>query len=295
MTFPANAPVPEVAARCACLLGEGPVWSAAEAVLHWVDIKAPAIWRLAWPSGLPSSWTPPCAVSAVAPRQAGGLIAACGAGFAFIDPDRGVFVPIVDPEVDRPGNRFNDGKVDRQGAFWAGTMDDAEKADTGALYRLDPDLRWMRVDGGYRVTNGPAFSPDSAWLYHSDSARQRVYRYPLRDDGSVGAREPFLQFGAGEGHPDGMTVDAEGCLWIAFWDGWCLGRFAPDGTALGRIDLPVQRPTSCTFGGARLDRLFVTSARFGLSPEQLAEQPHAGDLFVTEPAVGGLAQPSFAG
>jgi sugar lactone lactonase YvrE len=250
---------------------------------------------MAWPSGEVSSWTTPCRVTAVAPRQTGGLVAACEEGWAFIDLERETIDAFGDPEPEILGNRFNDGKVDRQGAFWAGTMDDAEEAETGALYRLDPSLRWTRVDGGYRITNGPAFSPDGAWLYHSDSARQRVYRFPLHGDGSVGARETFLQFGAGEGHPDGMTVDAQGCLWIAFWDGWCLRRFDPGGETIGRIDLPVQRPTSCTFGGPDLDALFITSARIGLSAEQLAEQPHAGDLFVARPAVGGLVQPPFAG
>lgn len=295
MSLPARSPSAEQAARCANLLGEGPVWSADEAALYWVDIKRPAIWRMGWPSDTPTHWTPPCRVGAVAPRAAGGLVAACDWGFALIDPDERRLHPITDPEGHLPGNRFNDGKVDSRGAFWAGTMDDAEQAETGALYRLDSEHRWTRMDDGYRVTNGPAFDPDGTILYHSDSARQSVYRFALRSDGSLGARETFLQFGDGDGYPDGMTVDAEGCLWIAFWDGWCVRRFAPDGAPLERIDLPVQRPTSCTFGGPALDRLFITSASIGLSDAALVEQPRAGDLFVACPAVGGVAQPLFAG
>lgn len=284
-----------VAADCANVLGEGPIWCAAEAALYWVDIKAPAIWRMGWPAMTVERWTPPCQVSAIAPRAKGGFIAATGRGFARIDWARRSVEPIGNPEADQPGNRFNDGKVDRNGAFWAGTMDDAEQAATGALYRLDPALDWTCVDQGYHVTNGPAFSPDGRWLYHSDSALQRVYRFALHEDGAIGQREQFLQFGVGEGYPDGMTTDAEGCLWIAFWDGWCMRRFSPGGVAIERIALPVQRPTSCAFGGPDLDRLYITSARTGLADAALAEQPYAGALFVAQPRTGGFAQQAFAG
>lgn len=284
----------EVAAGCASLLGEAPVWHAAEQALYWVDIKAPAIMRLDWSTRFVERWTPPCRVTALAPRRQGGFIAATEEGFAFLDGARRTLELLGNPEPDLPGNRLNDGKVDRTGAFWAGTMDDAEQAASGSLYRLDETLVWSQIDSGYRVTNGPAFSPDGAWLYHTDSPLQRVYRFALRD-GAIGPRELFLQFTEDDGSPDGMTIDAEGGLWIAFWDGWCLRRFAPDGSALDRLDLPVQRPTSCTFGGPALDRLFITSARIGLSPDELAQQPLAGALFVAQPSVAGVPQIPFAG
>ena len=282
-------------ANCANLLGEGPSWSSAEGALYWVDIRQPALWRMQWPSGAVTTWTPPCRVTAVAPRAAGGLVAACDLGFAFIDMDEGSLQPIGDPEAHLPGNRFNDGATDHRGAFWAGTMDDAEERESGSLYRLDPSLRWTKLDGAYRIANGPAFSPDGATIYHSDSALRRIYRLTLRADGSLGSRHTFLQFHEADGYPDGMTTDAEGCLWVAFWDGWCVRRFASDGAPLERIDLPVQRPTSCTFGGPAADRLFITSARYGLSSPSLATQPLAGDLFVARPKVAGTSHTPFAG
>lgn len=285
----------DLAVDCAATLGEGPAWVDREHALYWVDIKAPAIWRLDASSGAVSVWTPPCRVSAIAPRAGGGLVAASERGFAFIDIVAGGFQLIASPELDLPGNRMNDGKVDQAGSFWAGTMDDAEEAASGSLYRLAPDRSWSRQDTGYRVPNGPAFSLDGRYAYHTDSALRSVYRFPVRDDHTIGPRELFLQFDGADGHPDGMTVDAEGCLWIAFWDDWCVRRFAPDGTARERVEVPVQRPTSCTFGGPALDRLFITSARVGLGAEALERQPLAGGLFVVRPEVGGVVQPVFAG
>lgn len=286
-------PIDQVAivTECAASLGEGPVWVAREDALYWVDIKAPAIWR--WRNGEAKCWTPPYRVSALAPRQSGGFIAATEHGFAIIDPELDRYALIIDPDAHIPGNRFNDGKIAPDGSFWAGTMDDAEKAATGSLYRL-ANGGCTRIDQGYRVTNGPAFSPDGRIAYHSDSALRKVYRFDLSAD-SVGVRDVFLSFDEADGHPDGMTTDAQGCLWIAFWDGHCVRRFSPAGEALERIDLPVQRPTSCAFGGPELDRLFITSARIGLSTEQLAAQPLAGALFAVKPGVRGLKQPLFAG
>jgi len=172
-------------------------------------------------------------------------------------------------------------------------MDDAEEQRSGALYRLDPDLAWHRMADGYGVPNGPAFSPDGRWLYHTDSAERTIWRFALSADGSLADRQVFARFNERHGYPDGMTTDAEGHLWVAFWDGWCLRRFAPSGEQVDELPVPVQRPTSCAFGGAALDRLFVTSARVGLSPEALAAQPDAGSLFACEVAVPGLAPTLF--
>ena len=289
-------------ARCVweagAVLGEGPVWDARTGALWWVDIKGPAIHRLMLGDdphacGDRRSWTPPFRVSALAPRSRSGLIAATERGFAHVDPEAASYELLHDPESDRPGNRSNDGKVDGRGRFWAGTMDDAEEAASGALYRLDPDLRTTRVDDGYKVTNGPAFGPDGRVMYHTDSATQTVYAFDLADDGAASGRRVHLQFGEGDGYPDGMTVDADGCLWIAFWDGWCIRRFAPDGTRLAERRVPVPRPTSVAFAGPKLDRMFVTSASIGLSR---AEHPLAGGLFeIPAPDATGVAVPLFEG
>ena len=285
---------PVCVADCKAVLGEGPLWVAREQALYWVDVKGRLVFRMSKEGAL-TSWDTPFRIGSLAPRAKGGFVAGSERGLAFVDLEQERFEPFADPEPDRPGNRFNDGKTDRRGRFWAGTMDDAEKQFSGALYRLDPDLGWSRIDDGYKVTNGPAFSPDGRLIYHNDSARQTIYAFDLSDDGDVSNKRVFARFGDGDGFPDGMTVDAEGCLWVAFWDGWCLRRFSPAGECIRTMRMPVQRPTSCAFGGADLDRLFVTSARIGLDEKSLAMQPYAGGLFVLEAGVSGLAEAPFAG
>jgi sugar lactone lactonase YvrE len=201
----------------------------------------------------------------------------------------------ANPEPERPTNRFNDGKVDRDCRFWAGTMDNEEVLASGALYCLEEDLGWRRIDDDYRVTNGPAFSPGGRIMYHNDSARQLTYAFDLDEAGNASNRRVFLQFDQGDGYPDGMTVDAEGCLWIAFWDAWCVRRYSPGGELIQLLELPVQRPTSCAFGGPNLDHLFITSASVDLDEKALAVQPYAGGLFVVRPGVSGFPEALFAG
>ncbi len=292
---------PKPAVHCvdaaAALLGEGPVWVGGEAALYWVDIKGLRLHRFDPASGEARCWPTPFRIGAIAPRADGGFVGASERGFVFIDAEISAFRVIADPEAHLPGNRFNDGKLDTLGRFWAGTMDDAEETASGAIYRLDPSLRWSRQDSGYKITNGPAFSPDGRFLYHTDSALRTVYRYTLDGQGEGAARDKtvFARFGMADGYPDGMTVDQEGCLWVAFWDGWCVRRLSPDGAPIGAVELPVQRPTSCVFGGPGFDQLFVTSATIGLDAAALAAQPLAGGLFVAAPGVRGIAPPPFAG
>jgi sugar lactone lactonase YvrE len=275
------------------VLGEGPIWVAREQALYWVDIPEKRIFRWTEAEGF-KSFDVSAHVCSLAPSVDGGFVGAGYDGFLSLDP-QGRIVALGDPEPDLPANRFNDGKVDRQGRFWAGTMDRFEREASGSLYRLDPDRRWTRIDSGYRVTNGPAFSLDGRTMYHTDSALQRIYAFDLAAGGGASNRRIFAQFEAGEGYPDGMTVDAEDCLWIAFWDGWCIRRLAPGGEWLEEIRMPVQRPTSCAFGGADLDLLFITSASRGLTEEALLLQPSAGGLFMTVPGVKGALEPLFAG
>ena len=276
------------------VLGEGPIWVEPDAALYWVDIKGLKIFRLG-EEGEIQQWRAPFRVGSIVPRLGGGFIAGTDQGIAQFDPATGRLELMFNPEEELPDNRFNDGKIDRSGRFWAGTMDDLEHAARGSLYRIDPDLSWTIVDQGYRVTNGPAFSPDGKLMYHNDSARQVTYLFDLDDNGDAANRRIFLQFAEGDGYPDGMTVDAEGCLWIAFWDGGCVRRFSPEGEWLQAIELPVTRPTSCAFGGPDLDRLYVTSASIGLDETALSVQPNAGGLFMITPGVQGLAEQPFAG
>jgi len=275
------------------ILGEGPVWVARESALYWVDINGRKIFRRQGETT--NSWDTPMKVGSLAPRSRGGFIAGTERGLAFIDLEAGQFEIFDNPDADLPGNRFNDGKVDRLGRFWAGTMDNDERAASGTLYRVDPGLAVTRLDTGYRVTNGPAFSPDGAVMYHNDSALQVTYAFDLDRSGNASNRREFLRFGPGEGYPDGMTVDAEGCLWIAFWDGWCLRRFSPEGERLAELAVPVQRPTSCAFGGEELKTIFITSARRDLEGTELEKQPLAGGLFAADVGVKGIAEVPFAG
>ena len=276
------------------VLGEGPIWVEAERALYWVDIKGRKIFRLNGPGDC-TEWSTPVRVGSLAPRAGGGFVAGTDEGICAIELCSDRFDKIADPEADLPDNRFNDGKVDRHGRFWAGSMDDTEKEATGTLYRLDQGLGCTAVDRGYKVTNGPAFSPSGGVMYHNDSARQVTYAFDLDGEGNATNRREFARYGAGDGYPDGMTVDSEGCLWIAFWDGWCVRRYSPAGECLGKIDVPVARPTSCAFGGKHLDELYITSATIGLDADAIAVQPHAGGLFMTVPGVRGLAERPFAG
>jgi sugar lactone lactonase YvrE len=283
----------ECIADVRAVLGEGPAWVEREQAIYWVDIPERRLFRWSADEGT-RVIDPGVNVCSIAPRTRGGYVGAGYDGFFEIDADHRVTL-IGDPEPDLPDNRFNDGKVDASGRFWAGTMDRHEQAASGSLYRLDPDLRWTRVDTGYRVTNGPAFSRDGRTLYHTDSARQVVYAFDLAGDGSASNRRVHLQFKEGDGYPDGMTVDAEDCLWIAFWDGWCVRRFSPAGERIAEIAVPAQRPTSVAFGGPAYDQMFITTASRDLSEDEMKAQPQAGGLFMTRPGVQGVPEPSFAG
>ena len=281
-------------ADVSAVLGEGPLWVAGEAGLYWLDIQGRKIFRLD-EKGEVSQWRTPFRVGSIARRAKGGFIAGTDQGIAEIELASGRLQLLFNPEEQLPDNRFNDGKVDRQGRFWAGSMDDREKQATGTLYRIDANLGCTAVDEGYRVTNGPAFSPSGETMYENDSAPRVTYAFDVDGNGNASNRRIFLQFRESDGHPDGMTVDSEGCLWIAFWDGWCVRRFSPQGELLQTVEMPVQRPTSCAFGGPNLDRLYVTSARRDLDEQALRMQPNAGGLFMLVPGVRGLEEASFAG
>lgn len=254
------------------VLGECPVWASASQALYWVDIKGLALHRYDTSSGARSSWRADEPIGCInAPGQDGRMLAATRSGFAFLSLQTDGTIKrtvLASPEIEAlPGNRFNDGKRAPDGSFWAGTMDDAEAADTGAWWRFDPQTQEAeRLDTGYRVTNGPAFDEVRARVYLTDSARQTVFAADWISGGGFKKKRVFAQFREGDGYPDGMQVHEDGSLWIAFWDGACLRRFSPDGALVQTIELPVQRPTSLTFA-PELSRIFVTSASIGLDGE----------------------------
>jgi sugar lactone lactonase YvrE len=283
---------PKIIGEVRCQLGEGPLWSARDNAIYWVDILAPALHRYSLASGAIKTWPMPEKIGwVVERRERPGFIAGFQSGFHELTLDPVACTRIADPEPHLPNNRMNDAAVDRLGRIWAGTMDCDIRTDSGSLYRLDPDLGVSRLDSGYLVTNGPAFSPAHDCMYHNDTGRGIVYRFDLSADGSPSNKTPLLQFPADWGMPDGMTVDSSGYLWIAHWGGGRISRLRPDGILDRQIFLPASQITSCVFGGARLDRLFVTSAAV-----DRPDEPSAGFLFEVDPGASrGLEPDQFAG
>jgi sugar lactone lactonase YvrE len=201
------------------------------------------------------------------------------------------------PEADRPGNRYNDGKCDRMGRLWVGSLDMGTAANRGNLFRVDPDGNWKKMDTGFTVANGLGWSPDNKRMYFTDSTRRTIYVYDFDLlSGNIANRRNFITLRANEGTPDGLTVDEEGCLWVAVWDAWRVSRYSPQGEELLRIRMPVPRPTSCCFGGPDLDTLYVTSASVRLNEDALRAAPLSGSLFAIKiPGVRGLPETTFAG
>ena len=280
-------------------LGEGPCWSQRDQALWWVDVLASTLHRWRPADGERRRWTLPDTVSAVVEREtAPGLVLTLRRGFHTFDPGTGSLARLAEPEPERTANRFNDGKCDAQGRFWAGSMDFACEAPTGAWYRLDPDGRCTRaLDAGWPVTNGPTWSLDGRTMFANDTARRTVHAFAFDPAaGTLGASREFLRFTKADGFPDGMTTDAQGRLWIAHWGGACVTCHAPDdGRELARIALPTDHVTSVAFGGPTLSTLFVTTAREGLSDTQRAGQPLAGALFAVDTDTTGLAAARFGG
>jgi sugar lactone lactonase YvrE len=273
------------------LLGEGPAYSVRRGALFWVDILAPALRSLDLGSGEVTTWDMPEKIGwAVECAGDDGFIVGLQSGFARLDLETLAIGHIGDPEPDRPHNRLNDAKVDRAGHIWAGTMDDRELSASGALYRLGPDLHWTRHDVGYKITNGPTFSPDGATIYHTDSLDRTVFAFDLAPEGQLANKRVFLRFEESWGYPDGMCTDAAGGVWIAHWGGGRISRFSPDGQLDRSIALPASQITSCAFAGADLERMFVTSAAVGMEAE-----PLAGALFEVESGTRGIAPTLFAG
>jgi xylono-1,5-lactonase len=280
-------------------LGEGPLWSARDNAVYWTDIKGHKLRRYHLADGGTNQWQMPEDICWVIERRhKPGFIAGFRTSVAELTLDPLIITPRFAPESNFPNNRLNDAKADGQGRIWFGSMNEitgSERADSGNLYRLDPDFGVHCVDTGYFCANGPTLSRDGRVIYHTDSAKRRIYCFDVAADGSLSNKRAFAEFSEADGYPDGMTTDVEGCLWVAHWEGWGITRFRPNGSRDRFISLPVSQVTSCCFAGPKLDRLFVTSARIGLLPQQLDKEPLAGGLFEVTPGVAGLPTEPFAG
>jgi sugar lactone lactonase YvrE len=277
------------------LLGEGPVWCPHEQALYWVDIMAPAVRRWRAGSGENSNWPMPESVGSLALCASGGILVALASALSVFDPATGAIKPVATPRDDGADMRFNDGKCDRQGRFWVGTMPNGPRAPRGRLYRLDAKAGCTAVLDGISVPNSLCWSPDGRTMYFADSELRTIWAFPYDPaTGALGERRVFTRTEPPEA-PDGGTVDAEGYLWSARYGGGRIVRHAPDGRIDRVIELPVRQVTSCAFGGADLSTLFITSLTRNATPEQRAAQPLAGTLLAIEVGVRGLPEPRYAG
>ncbi len=283
---------PELVVDAQAALGEGPVWDAATNRLVWVDIYPGRVHSFDPATGANTYQEAGQQVGAVAPRAQGGLALAAADGFFALDPD-GTVSTLAEVEAGNPSMRMNDGNCDARGRFWAGTTELDHVADAGSLYRLDPDRSVRPTLHGVSVSNGIVWSLDDSLMYFIDTPTGGVdvFDFDL-DEGAVANRRRFATMPPEGNMPDGMTIDAEGCLWVAAWGSWHIYRFTPEGALDRAIRLPASQLTSCAFGGPDLDELYVTSARARLSDAELREQPHAGGLFRLRPGVSG--RPTFA-
>jgi sugar lactone lactonase YvrE len=266
-------------------LGEGPLWL--DDALWFVDIKERRIHRFTPADGRLASWATPGQVGWVQPAADGTMIAGFQDGLHRFDPATGGFARLVAVEPERPGNRLNDSCVDATGRLWFGSMDDAEEAPTGRLYRADA-AGIAPIADGIVITNGPAVSPDGATLYHCDTLAGIIHAVALDADGTFGTSRVFATVDTEcEGYPDGPIVDAEGYVWVAFYGGWCVRRYAPDGRQVAEVRLPVANVTKIAIGGADGRTAYATTAAKGLSDAGRAAQPFAGDLFTFDAGVQG--------
>ncbi len=274
--------LPQCVAPVEAILGESPIWDPTSRRLFWLDIKGKRLFSYDPAGGGVTEFETPAMVSALGLAKGADFICAREDGLFLLalKGDSLEFKKITDPEADLPGNRFNDGKVDPSGAFWAGTMDNAEKETTGAWWRITSDGLSEKLHDGFHVTNGPAFDPGRNRIYLTDSAKRTIY---IREETAGAAPRPHVVFDPHRGYPDGMVVDRHGCLWVAFWDGACIRRLSPEGQILNQLEIPVPRPTSLTIVESKI---YVTSASIGLSAAQLERHADSGGLFqidVSEP------------
>lgn len=283
------------AAPVVAALGEGPHWDMRGQKLYWVDIEGRAVHRLDPKTNQYDAAKMPDMVGFAVLDEAGKLVAGLRDGFYRVD-----FATVATEVLSRPGfahadNRFNDGKCDRRGRLWAGTMNNLDpQQPTGALYRLDE--RGLHEHAtGIHISNGTGWSPDNKTMYYTDTVRRIIWQYDYEiETGAATNRRTFAEF-TGPGRPDGLTVDAQGRVLTALWPGWCVEIYAPDGKLEDKIELPVPQVSSCAFGGADMKTLYITTAATGLSPQQLADAPFSGRLFSIDLDVGGLPETPFRG
>jgi len=277
-------------------LGEGPVWSQRERALYWVDITAPALNRLDPASGGHSVIPMPEDVGCVGLVRGGGFVAGFRSGLCVLDGEGRPLRKLADNPEDISRSRLNDGRVDPRGGFWVGTIDQSGGTGGAHLYRYD-QRGLASVLGGITISNGLAFSPDGRWLYHTDTPRYAINRYPFdRTTGEIGACEPWVKLvpsATDKGRPDGASVDRDGHYWVALYEGARIQRYSPEGRLVAEHPVPAKCPTMAAFGGDDLRTLYVTSARHERPADELDEWPLSGCLFSMRVDTPGLPEPEF--
>lgn len=277
-------------------LGEAPYWSLDESVLYWVDIEGKSIFRFDPRTGDRDIFPQEYEFGCIVKRAKGGFIGGTNKGLVFLEEDMMTVEIFADPESDLLDNRFNDGKCDRHGRFWTGTTDINEIDPTGSLYCVEEPLKVDRHFSKVIVSNGLGWSPDNRTMYFTDSGLQTIYAFDYDiDAGTVANHRDFVVVDSKEGIPDGLTVDAEGYIWSAHWGGSRITRYNPNGQVDRVIEMPVPLVTSLAFGGQNLDKLYVTTARWDMTDNQIKTAPQSGGLFVLDIGCQGLPEVNFCG
>ena len=273
------------------LLGESPIWSTAEQALYWVDIRRPALRRLDEATGTVETHDMPAMVGAIAlATLPWHLVVALAERVALYDWRTGAMETVAELPRPIPGHRFNDGRCDRAGRFWVGTMHNITRAAEGTLFRLDP-TGLTPILSGVAIPNSLAWSPDGQVMYFADSLHHAINRYEYDLESGTPGPASLLATTVPPGFPDGSTVDAEGFLWNAEFNAARVVRYSPDGAVDRVIRMPVDRPTACAFGGPNLDRLYITTTSQDMDEDTLAAAPLAGALLAIDPGVRGLPEP----
>ena len=280
------------------VIGEGPIWNSEEGNLYWVDfIENHQILRFSPQTRKLERFETGIPVMALGIRKAGGFIAATSKGISTWDTERKTFEPFSNPVAGRENIRLNDAGTDSKGRFWVGTVNDAnQKGPDGELFCVQGDGSSQVMDKNITVANGLGWSPDRKIMYFTDTFRYSVYAYDFDEEaGTITNRRTFVETSPDGGLPDGLTVDSEGFVWSAFWGGWKVVRYNPEGKVDREFRLPVPNATSCAFGGKRLDELYITSASLALSAEEKSKSPQSGDLFCLKAGITGMDELRFAG
>jgi sugar lactone lactonase YvrE len=275
--------VPEELVKAENQLGEGPVWCPRTQALWWIDVQQPTLWKWTHTTASVERWKLPKPPANISLLEDGAILIMFRTRAAIFREDTPELQWLDLSSLKLGEERFNDSKVDRLGRLWVGTLDRAVSRPLGRLYRMEAGMSFHAVDAGFPLSNGIGWSPDSRKLYFSETHERRIYHYDFDlASGNATNRQVLVQLPEGPGGPDGLTVDAEGGIWCALFDRGCVNRYLPTGELDQSIEMPVTRPTSCTIGGPALRTLYITSARLGLSAEELVRQMSAGSVFALE-------------